>query len=112
MRNVLSTDIMFFMYVLAGSKREDSKMLLYKMKDKVYFEFIQVAMANRKSLTVSVSDADWHRLFDFCKKQALVGVGFTAVEKLHTLGMECPANLRMQWMALALQIEKKIESVH
>lgn len=107
MRNVLSTDIMFFMYVLAGSKREDSKMLLYKMKDKVYFEFIQVAMANRKSLTVSVSDADWHRLFDFCKKQALVGVGFTAVEKLHTLGMECPANLRMQWMALALQIEKK-----
>lgn len=98
---------MFFMYVLAGSKREDSKMLLYKMKDKVYFEFIQVAMANRKSLTVSVSDADWHRLFDFCKKQALVGVGFTAVEKLHTLGMECPANLRMQWMALALQIEKK-----
>ena len=82
-------------------------MLLYKMEDKVYFEFIQVAMANRKSMTVSVSDAEWHRLFDFCKKQALVGVGFTAVEKLHTLGMECPANLRMQWMALALQIEKK-----
>ena len=82
-------------------------MLLYKMENKVYFEFIQVAMANRKSLTVSVSDAEWHRLFDFCKKQALVGVGFTAVEKLHTLGMECPANLRMQWMALALQIEKK-----
>ena len=95
MRNVLSTDIMFFMYVLAGRKRENSKMLLYKMEDKVYFEFIQVAMANRKSLTVSVSDAEWHRLFDFCKKQALVGVGFTAVEKLHAMGVVCPATLRM-----------------
>ena len=77
------------------------------MEDKVNFEFLQVAMSNRKSLSVCVSDADWHRLFDFCKKQALIGVGFTAVEKLHTLGVECPANLRMQWMALALQIEKR-----
>ena len=77
------------------------------MEDKVYFEFIQVAMANRESLTVSVSDADWHRLSDFCKKQALIGVGFTAVEKLHVLGVECPANLRMKWMALALQIENR-----
>ena len=90
MRNVLSTDIMFFMYVLVGRKIESSKMLLYKMEDKVYFEFIQVAMANRESLTVSVSDADWHRLFDFCKKQALIGVGFTAVEKRNFLLNEKP----------------------
>ena len=77
------------------------------MEDKVYFEFIQVAMANMKSLSCDINDADWHRLFDFCKKQALIGVGFTAAEKLHTLGVECPANLRMQWMAISLQIEKR-----
>lgn len=31
---------------------------------------------DRKLLSVSVSDADWHRFFDFCKRQALMGVGF------------------------------------
>ena len=71
------------------------------------FEFLQVAVGNRRSLSGSVTDADWLRLFEFCKKQALIGVGFTAVEKLHVLGVVCPAAIRMQWMALALQIEKR-----
>ena len=77
------------------------------MEVSLFFEFIQVAVGNRKSLSVGISDADWHRLFEFCKKQALIGVGFTAVEKLHAMGMVCPAALRMQWMALALQIESR-----
>ena len=78
------------------------------MEVRLFFEFIQVAVGNRKSLSVSVTDADWHRLFDFCKRQALIGVGFTAVEKLHAVGVVCPATLRMQWIALALQIEKML----
>ena len=77
------------------------------MEVRLFFEFIQVAVGNRKSLSVSVTDADWHRLFEFCKRQALIGVGFTAVEKLHAMGVVCPAALRMQWMALALQIERR-----
>ena len=77
------------------------------MEVRLFFEFLQIAIGNRKSLSVSVTDADLHRLFDFCKKQALIGVGFSAVEKLHTQGIACPANLRMKWMALALQIEKR-----
>ena len=77
------------------------------MEVRLFLELLQVAVGNRKSLSVSVTDADWHRLFEFCKKQALIGVGFTAVEKLHAMGVVCPATLRMQWMALALQIEKR-----
>ena len=73
----------------------------------ICYQFIQIAIGNRKSLSVSVTEADWHRLFDFCKKQALIGVGFSAVEKLHTQGIACPAALRIQWMASALQIEKR-----
>ena len=73
----------------------------------ICYQFIQIAIGTRKSLSVSISDADWQRLFEFCERQGLVGVGFAAVEKLHTKGVACPANLRMQWMALALQIEKK-----
>ena len=77
----------------------------------LFFEFIQVAMGNRKSLSCDIKDADWQRLFDFCKRQALLGIGFAAVEKLHSIGVVCPAALRMQWMALALQIERKNEKV-
>ena len=77
------------------------------MEEKVYFEFLQVAVGNRKSLSVSVTDADWQRLFEFCKRQALIGGGFSAVEKLHAMGVVCPAALRMQWMAVALQIETR-----
>ena len=77
------------------------------MEVSLFFEFIQVAIGNRKSLSGSVTDAEWLRLFEFCKKQALIGVGFSAVEKLHAMGVVCPANLRMTWMALALQIEKR-----
>ena len=73
----------------------------------ICYQFIQVAIGNRKSLSVCITDADWHRLFEFFKKQALISVGFTAVEKLHAVGVVCPATLRMKWMALALQIEKR-----
>ena len=75
--------------------------------EKLFFEFLQIAIGNRKSLSVSIMEVDWLRLFDFCKRQALIGVGFSAVEKLHTQGIACPANLRMKWMASALQIEKR-----
>ena len=77
------------------------------MEVRLFFEFLQVAVGNRKSLSGSVTDADWYRLFEFCKRQALIGIGFTAVEKLHAMGVVCPASLRMQWMALTLQIEKR-----
>ena len=78
-----------------------------KKENLLLFEFLQVAIGIRKSLSIAIDEGDWLRLFEFCKKQALIGVGFSAIEKLHVLGVECPSNLRMKWMALALQIEKR-----
>ena len=75
--------------------------------EKLYFEFLKIAIGNKKSLLAAINDSDWLRLFDFCKRQALIGIGFSAVEKLHAVGVECPANLRMQWMTMALQIERR-----
>ena len=68
-------------------------------------------MGNRKSLSCDIKDADWQRLFDFCKRQALIGVGFTAVEKLHEVGVECPADIRLQWYGYALKIERMNEKI-
>ena len=58
---------------------------VYVGMDNLSFEFLQVAVGNRKSLSGGISDADWHRLFEFCKRQALIGVRFSAVEKLHAV---------------------------
>ena len=64
----------------SGRLRRRLKIGLTIMEEKVYFEFLQVAVGNRESLSGGISDADWLRLFDFCKKQALIGVGFTSVD--------------------------------
>ena len=80
---------------------------IYVGMEQLFFEFIQVAMGNRMSLSCGIKDADWLRLFEFCKKQALIGVGFTALEHLHTMGVECPLDIGMKWMAMALHIERQ-----
>lgn len=77
-----------------------SELPLLSLNQKV----LQIAICNKKSLSTSISDADWHRLFDFCKRQALVGIGFSSVERMHRQGIQCPVSLKMKWMALALQI--------
>ena len=80
---------------------------VYVGMEKLFFEFLQIAVGNRRSLSAAINDSDWLRLFEFCKKQALIGVGFSAVEKLHAVGVVCPTAIRTKWMALALQIEKR-----
>ena len=80
---------------------------VYVGMEQLFFEFLQIAVGNRRSLSAAINDSDWLRLFEFCKKQALIGVGFSAVEKLHAVGVVCPTAIRTKWMALALQIEKR-----
>ena len=77
------------------------------MNKQALFEFVQIAINRREKLSVSIVEADWMQLFEFCKRQALIGVGFTAVEKLHASGITCPPEIKMKWMSLCLQIERK-----
>ena len=77
------------------------------MSINLFFEFLQVAIGNRETLSRELSDNDWQDIFLLLKKHALLGVGFTAVERLHVKGIVCPAKLRMQWYALVVQIEKR-----
>lgn len=77
------------------------------MEVRLFFEFLQVAMGNRESLSRELSDNEWQDIFLLIKKHALLGVGFTAVERLHTKGFVCPAELRIKWYALAVHIERR-----
>lgn len=69
--------------------------------------FLQIAIGVKQAMPEDISNADFHRLYKFCQRQALTGIGFRAVEKLHRQGVECPAELKIKWLTLALKIEKK-----
>ena len=75
------------------------------MTDNGYSPFLQLAIGNGTSLSCTPTNEDWCKFYLFCKKQAMLGVGFAAVEKLHGQGVECPKELRIKWMAAALKIE-------
>lgn len=76
------------------------------------FEFIQVAMGLRERLSTIPSVHEWQTLFEFCKRQSLLGVGFAAVEKMHKVGVECPADIRLKWYGYALKIERMNEKLN
>ena len=78
----------------------------------ILFDFIQIAIGNRKSLSATINDSDWLRLFEFCKSQDILGIGYTAVEKLHNQGLICPSSLEEQWRALVHKIEKQNEVIN
>ena len=48
----------------------------------LFFELLQVAIGNRKSLTRQLSDDEWVSLYSECEKHALLGVAFAGVERL------------------------------
>lgn len=77
------------------------------MEIRLFFEFLQVVIGNRETLSRELSDNEWQDIFSLLKKHALLGVGFTAVERLHAKGIVCPQKLRMQWYAFVMQIEKR-----
>ena len=82
------------------------------MEARLFFEFLQVVICNRESLSRELSDNEWQYIFLLLKKHALLGVGFTAVERLHANGVVCPAQLRLQWYALVVQIERRNEKLN
>lgn len=79
------------------------------MPQNFLFEFIQIAMGVRNPLPFVATDEDWLRIYAFCRQQALLGIGFVAVEKLYGQGIRCPESLKMQWLANVLQIERRNE---
>ena len=82
------------------------------MEVRLFFEFLQVAIGNRECLSRELSDNEWQDIFRLLKEHALLGVGFSAVERLHAKGVVCPMQLRMQWYALVVQIERRNEQMN
>ena len=77
------------------------------------FEFLKYCLGNEVDMTELVAKMDWRQLYDFAKKQALIGFCFQGIERL---GNEYPEELRqnpigqdllMEWMGKAQQIRRR-----
>lgn len=69
----------------------------------ILFELLQVAIDVKDGSSLTATSSDWKKFYSFCKKQALLGIGFSALEKIGS----CPKNLMLSWYGVVLQIEKR-----
>ena len=69
----------------------------------ILFELLQVAIDVKDGSSLTATSSDWKKFYSFCKKQALLGIGFSALEKIGS----CPKDLMLSWYGVVLQIEKR-----
>ena len=74
---------------------------------KRYLDFLQYAIDNKKAVPESMQYIDWHGLFEFAYKQALLGIVFDAIQGLDIKFDAKDKPLMMKWFALSEQIKKK-----
>ena len=72
----------------------------------IFFELLRVAVGSVASLSSSPSAEDWEIVFGYAKKQALVGVCFSAIEKLPK-EQQPRREVLMQWWAMTQKTEER-----
>lgn len=78
--------------------------------DPLFFEILQVSVGHRNSLSRCPSSQEWLSLFETAKNHTVIGIAFYGVqhlpkEQITTL----PTQLKMQWLGIAAQIQKRNE---
>ena len=72
-------------------------------KVQININLLRVALVNQGVDNAKPSDKEWFDFFIFCKAQALLGIGFSAVENIRN----CPKDLMLKWYSLVVHIEKR-----
>ena len=77
----------------------------------LFFELTQVAICRRDSLSRVPSAEEWKGIFALARMQTLVGVCFYGTQKIKGQGqaVNMPESLKMQWLAMASQIQRQNE---
>ena len=81
------------------------------MRVETIYEFIRFSIDDQSQNFESFEDLDWEALFDFAKRQAIVGVLFTGVEKM-PMGKRPPNMILMNWFAMVERVKAKNEELN
>ena len=71
-----------------------------------FFELLQVAIGNRDKLSRTLSPDEWEEMYDECKRQTMVGIGFAGVERLPQEQLPPGRRIR-QWAVKADKIREQ-----
>ena len=71
----------------------------------LFFELLQVALGLRATLSRSLSDEEWKKLFDICQQQTVAGVVIPALDILSRSGQRPPLPVLYEWIGLSEQIK-------
>lgn len=84
------------------------------MLNKLFFELLRVAVGTQVCLSVTPSAEEWSELLRIARVQALVGVCFAGVQRLERSEQlkNLPSKVKLQWLAMALQIQRRNEVVN
>lgn len=74
--------------------------------EQLFFELLQVAVGRRTCLSRPPSPEEWQTLFEWSGKQAVMGVCFVAIQRLHSQGQVPPQSLIYEWLGAAEQIRQ------
>lgn len=72
---------------------------------------IQLALGNEVKVQRAPDDQEWRALFEVARKQAVTGICFAGVQRLHTTQPEFapPEAVRLQWLSQAAAIQRRNE---
>lgn len=85
--------------------------------NKLFYEFIRVAIRTQDSLSRSPSSREWGELYAMAKKQSLVGICFAGIQRLGGDPIDGYARIGMSerqylvWMGVAAKIQQRNEVV-
>ena len=83
-----------------------------------YFAFLRYCLGKKRNMSRVIAGMNWHELYSFASKQALLGLCFDGIERL---GEEYPEELRrnpierellMTWMGKSQQIRRQNRKVN
>lgn len=71
-----------------------------------FFELIRLSIGTGKELSHTPDEKEWEILFELCKKQTLLGIAFSGIEKLKAEQLP-PKSLLLGWHNYCLQIKQQ-----
>lgn len=75
--------------------------------DIIFFELIQIALGNHKTLSRTPTEVEWKAIFANAQKQAIVGLAFDALEGLVNNGMQISKALLLEWIGINERIKQR-----
>ncbi len=77
----------------------------------LFFELLQIAIGTRASLSRTLTEEEWAQMYEVCKEQALLGIGYVAVLRL-THEQRPPKRLIARWSGIANSLKVQNDKIN